>query len=182
MAFELSVDVVFGVDVVVDLDVGFKVGFDVVVCLVGVGFGCFVDVGFALRCFSPQLTLYWGGDELVWSFFVDVGLGFTVDLKVVGFGGHGFQGGYPGFLVEEGLPDEVGLLVEIETEGVGIGTAEEDVGLEMLELDQTGGNDVMDGYPGVGFGVGVGSGLGVDEAPGPSPSQLMLKVGFPILI
>lgn len=79
-------------------------------------------------------------------------MGFVEDLKVVGFGGHGFhgfQGGYPGFLVE-------------------------DVG---LELDQTGGGDTV-----VGVGFGVGTGSGVDVAPGPSPSQLMLYDGFPILI
>lgn len=76
-------------------------------------------------------------------------MSFVDDLKVVGFGGqgfHGYQGGYPGFLVE-------------------------DVGLEVLELDETGGAGVVDG---VGFGVGVDTGLGVDVAPGPSPSQLML--------
>lgn len=160
MTFEVDdgvgLGVAFEVDGTADLDVGLEVG-------LGGGLGVTLDVGLTLRCSMFQLMLYWGGGELVCTSFVDVdfwvddGLGLVVDLKVVGLGGHGFQGGYPGLLVE------VGLLV---------GT-EEEVCLEVLELVETDGDDVTDGYSGVGLGVGVGTGVGV-EAPGPSPSQLML--------
>ncbi len=43
-----------------------------------------------------------------------------------------------------------------------------DAEVTILELDQTGGGDMVEEYSEVGFGVGV------EEAPGPSPSQLML--------
>lgn len=168
VAFEVDVGVglgvAFEVDGGVDLDVGLGVTLDVGLGVtldvglgVGVGFGFFVDVGLTSRCSMFQLMLYWGGGELVCTSFVDVGwvddgLGLVVDLKVVGLGGHGFQGGYPGFLVEETFVDEV----------------------DFLELIETDGDDVTDGYSGVGFGVGVGTGVGVEDAPGPSPSQLML--------
>lgn len=181
VAFEVDVGVglgvAFEVDGAVDLDVGLGVTLDVGLGVtldvglgVGVGIGFFVDVGLTLRCSMFQLMLYCGGGELVCTSFVDVGswvddgLGLVVDLKVVGLGGHGFQGGYPGFLVEETFLVEVDLLV---------GT-EEEVCSEVLELVEIGGDDVTDGYSGVGLGVGVGIGVGVEEAPGPSPSQLML--------
>lgn len=171
-----------GFGVGVGVGVGVAVAFDVVVVfLLGVGLGFrLVDVGFALRWFRPQLTLYLGGDEVVGEGFGGGGggLGVMLVLMVVGFGGHGPHGGYPGFLVEEALLDDDGLLVGEDT-GVEVMGSKDDVGIAMLELDQTGGGRVREGYSEVGFGVGVG--VGVDEAPGPSPSQLILYDGFPIL-
>lgn len=60
-----------------------------------------------------------------------------------------------GFLVEDALVmlDESTLLV-------------------VLELDQIGGKEVIEGYTGV--GVGIGDGLDVDVTPGPEPSHEML--------
>lgn len=125
--------------------------------------------------------------DFIVDFMVDFIVDFMVDFEVVGLGGHGFHG-YPGFLVEEILSDEVVIPADEDSKVEELVTGGEGVGFAIVELAQMGGSDMTGGCSEVGFGGGtgcgveVGSGLSVDEAPGPPPSQVILKDGFPILI